>query len=163
MVADRLSDEVDAIYKITDGKVKARKENDSTILIALPGPAGSPWENGMYSIVVSYGKQYPDVAPTVRFSPAISHPNIFASGKVSLKVLENWTKKFTLLEIVANLYEILKCPEVETDQPSNLEAAYNYLNDKTCYESNAKKIAVDLESKSWPALRSARPSPLRRR
>lgn len=75
--------------------------------------------------------EYPDVAPTVRFSPAISHPNIFASGKVSLKVLENWTKKFTLLEIVANLYEILKCPEVETDQPSNLEAAYNYLNDKT--------------------------------
>lgn len=145
MVADRLADEVDAIYKITDGKVKARKENDSTILIALPGPVGSPWEKGMYSIVVSYGKreffiihsnmeiklEYPDVAPTVRFSPAISHPNIFSSGKVSLKVLENWKKKFTLLEIVANLYEILKHPELETDQPSNLEATYNYLNDKT--------------------------------
>ena len=57
MVADRLADEVDAIYKITDGKVKARKENDSTILIALPGPVGSPWENGLYSIVVSYGKR----------------------------------------------------------------------------------------------------------
>ena len=57
MVADRLADEVDAIYKITDGKVKARKENDSTVLIALPGPTGSPWENGMYSIVVSYSKR----------------------------------------------------------------------------------------------------------
>ena len=57
MVADRLADEVDAIYKITDGKVKARKENDSTVLLALPGPTGSPWENGMYSVVISYGKR----------------------------------------------------------------------------------------------------------
>ena len=75
-------------------------------------------------------EEYPDIAPTVRFSPSISHPNIFASGKVSLKVLDNWRKQFTLLEIVANLYEILKQPELENDQPSNLEATYNYLNDK---------------------------------
>lgn len=39
------------------------------------GPESSPWEGGIFSLVLRFPPNYPDRPPKVQFVPTIFHPN----------------------------------------------------------------------------------------
>ena len=59
----------------------------------------------------------------MNFSPAIQHPNVFKSGQVALDLADEWKPTFTLKEIINEIYNFLKEPNVEN--PSNVKSAFS--------------------------------------
>lgn len=39
------------------------------------GPEASPWEGGIFSLMLTFPPTYPDRPPKVQFVPSIYHPN----------------------------------------------------------------------------------------
>ena len=39
------------------------------------GPDASPWEGGIFPLVMIFPKTYPDAPPKIQFHPTIYHPN----------------------------------------------------------------------------------------
>lgn len=89
-----------------------------------------------------YNLEYPTTAPIVTFSPTISHPNVFDSGQVVLEILDSWKKHFTLQDIIQEVYDLLKCPNVNSNQPSNMISTFNYLQDGNVYEDRARRESI---------------------
>lgn len=56
---------------------KDNSSDDYSQLIAkIPGPKGSPYEEGIFEISIAIGEQYPFRPPTFKFLTPIFHPNI---------------------------------------------------------------------------------------
>ena len=47
-----------------------------TCLLSLQGPKDTPFEGGVFEVVLKVPQQYPLVAPAVRFKTKIFHPNV---------------------------------------------------------------------------------------
>jgi len=56
------------------------------------GPVDSPYEDGLFALLLKYPNNFPLKPPKVRFVPKVYHPNISASGVVSVDILSsNWS------------------------------------------------------------------------
>ncbi len=66
----------------------------------IPGPKNvkkflkqSPWEGGLYKLIMEFPEDYPAAPPKCKFASALFHPNIYPSGTVCLSILneeEDW-------------------------------------------------------------------------
>ena len=65
----------------------------------IPGKQGSPWEGGVYKLIMEFSEDYPNKPPKCKFSPVLFHPNIYPSGTVCLSILnedEDWRPSLTI-------------------------------------------------------------------
>jgi hypothetical protein len=53
-------------------------------------------------------RMFPEVPPVVRALRKVSHPNIDADGRVSLRILENWRVEYHIYQIILQLTSLLK-------------------------------------------------------
>jgi len=60
---------------------------------------------------------FPEVPPVVRALRKVSHPNIDADGRVSLRILENWRVEYHIYQIILQLTSLLK--RSSGNQPSS--------------------------------------------
>ncbi len=101
----------------TDGVVGA-------VLVTFPGPEGTPYEGGKFTVCVQLPERYPFCSPSMAFRTKIWHPNIEkASGSICVNVLrDDWTPVLTLVDIFETyLPNLLACPNCK--DPFNAEAA----------------------------------------
>lgn len=74
----------------------AAHSEDLTILEALViGPAGTPYDSGMFHFQLQVPPEYPLLPPQVRFMTTDGgnirfHPQLYADGKVCLSILNTW-------------------------------------------------------------------------
>ena len=66
---------------------RPKKQGDGTVDLGtwnatIPGPKGTPWEDGFYGVTLVFPADYPRKPPHVRFTPPIFHPNVYADGEV---------------------------------------------------------------------------------
>ena len=72
--------------------------NVSAILITFQ----SPWEGGMYKLLMEFSEDYPNKPPKCKFQPVLFHPNIYPSGTVCLSILnedEDWRPSLTIPQV----------------------------------------------------------------
>ena len=65
----------------------------------IPGPEKTPWEGGLYTLIMEFPEEYPNKPPRCSFSPTLFHPNIYPSGTVCLSILnedEDWKPTFDM-------------------------------------------------------------------
>ena len=135
----------------------------------IVGPDDTPWEGGIYSLRITYGDQYPDKPPRVRFTsemvsrpslqpsealvlapallcqetgrpPAQFHPNIFPDGTLCLDLIQdNWSPIYTTSSILIALRSLLTDPNCAS--PANPEAAHVYQTDKKSYNRKVRRNA----------------------
>lgn len=48
----------------------------SQLEAVIPGPKGSPYEDGLFKLSIQFGDQYPFRPPTFKFLTPVYHPNI---------------------------------------------------------------------------------------
>lgn len=53
----------------------------------IPGPVGTIWEDGTYTLYMDFTHDYPIRPPKCVFKPVLPHPNIYPSGTVCLSIL----------------------------------------------------------------------------
>ena len=93
--------------------------------LQIPGPENSPWEGGVYKVMVLFPEEYPILPPRCVFTPTIFHPNIYPSGTVCSNLLnenEEWNKNISIKEIVKGIKNLLAHPNLFS--PANSEPYY---------------------------------------
>jgi len=104
----------------------------------LSGPAGSPYEAGLFTGTLTFPRDYPLAPPRMVFAPPITHPNVYAAGaragEVCISILhagadatgyerpeERWTAVHNVRSVLLSVQSMLGDCNVES--PANVDAA----------------------------------------
>ena len=118
-------------------EAKPHKKADGTtdLLLwncAVPGKASTPWEGGLYPVVLKFSEHYPAQAPKVAFPKGFVHPNVFDTGDVCLSIIgKGWRPSIGVKDILLGLQDLLDTPN-ETD-PADWEVNSIYMNKRAKY------------------------------
>ena len=118
----------------------------------VPGKAGTPYENGLYKLVIKFTEDYPSKAPDVRFEPLLWHMNIWKNGKICLNILNDndgtwhgkWQPTTTIPEILLAVQTSLNEPNPNC--PARADIHEMYIKNRKEYDRR-----VIAEAKKFPA------------
>ena len=130
----RIRKDVEALMKQKEVKII----NKTTLHCEIDGPKDTPYEDGIWKIIISFPKEYPFKSPSIGFIDKIWHPNIdYVSGSICLDVLNTaWSPIYTLSHIIdVFIPQLLTYPN--PDDPLNVEAAKQFINDIFLFNKRA--------------------------
>ena len=55
----------------------------------ITGPAGSPYEGGIFGVSLNYGPDYPVLPPCVVFTTKVYHPSVNSDGAIGFDLLQH--------------------------------------------------------------------------
>jgi ubiquitin-conjugating enzyme E2 I len=124
-----------------------KNQNDGSLNLmvwdcGIPGKKGTPWEGGLYKVVLTFPADYPTNPPKCVFSPVIFHPNVYESGAICLSITnahEEWKPAITVKQILLGIQELLDTPNCNS--PANGPARTMYNSNRKLYEEKAKEQA----------------------
>jgi ubiquitin-protein ligase len=91
----------------------------------ITGPDQTPYEGGLYELILTIPCNYPVKAPKVRFKTEIFHPNIYKNGDICIDILQDqWSEVMSIEKILISIRSLLNEPNVNS--PANHEAALLY-------------------------------------
>lgn len=115
--------------------IEINPTDDMMIWIArIKGPENTPFEKGVYDILIQFNENYPIKPPSVRFLDPnkIYHPNVYRDGKICVDILQNqWAPALNIIKVLISLRSLLEDPN--PNSPANRDAAINYVNDRERY------------------------------
>ncbi|XP_023301348.2 probable ubiquitin-conjugating enzyme E2 31 [Lucilia cuprina] len=118
--------------------------DDFTALEAyIPGPKGSPYEEGTFKMSITFGEQYPFRPPTFKFITPVYHPNIDSAGKICLDLLRmpptgSYNPAITLESILLSIQLLLANPN--PDDPLQGDAADLFKSNRDLYNQKAREF-----------------------
>ncbi len=116
----------------------------------IMGPPDTPYEGGVFQLLVDFPKKYPFEPPTVKFQTKILHPNIDRDGNVCLDILgEYWSPTLSISKVLISIIALLNKPiDDKSGGASRHEEAKLYKSSKDEYERKVKQwteeFAMDL-------------------
>jgi len=82
--------------------------------VLLEGPAGSPFEGGVFALTVVVPDDYPFKPPTITFETPIYHCGVSDSGKVCLDILhERWAPALSIPKCLEAIRRMLTDPDTD--------------------------------------------------
>lgn len=121
----------------------------------MAGPAETPYEGGIYGILMEFPLDYPWSQPTLTFVTPIWHPNICPrKGVVDARALiPCWRMNITPLNMLQRLVELLQWPYIDEEPDRSLKlfgqdqesVVYQYCHKPALF----KKVARRWNSKSF--------------
>lgn len=115
-----------------------------TWVAIILGPEGTPFENGTFSLILTFDENYPQHPPSVNFVSEMFHPNIYSNGDLCLDLLKSkWSPSYDVLAILLSIQSLLNDPNIKS--PANVEAAKLLEKDPNEYN---KSVMATVE-KSW--------------
>ncbi|KAL0227856.1 hypothetical protein RCL1_003999 [Eukaryota sp. TZLM3-RCL] len=96
------------------------------------GGSGTPFEDGVFRLSLTFSESYPNEPPKVKFLSKMFHPNIYNDGSICLDILSNnWTPVYDVVSILTSIQSLLGDPNPAS--PANSQAARLYTTDKAEY------------------------------
>ena len=97
------------------------------------GPIGTPYENGIFELILRFDTDYPNRPPSVQFITPMFHPNIYRDGKICVDILQaEWTPAQNVRTILLSIMSLLTDPNPAS--PANRDAAILYTSNKKEYD-----------------------------
>jgi ubiquitin-conjugating enzyme E2 A len=130
-------------FKPTTQIIIERPVNIMEWKLKIKGPSDSPYEKGVFDMLLRFDSDYPFKPPSVKFMKAIYHPNIYRDGKICIDILQpdGWASTQTVRTIMLSIISLLCDPNPAS--PANREAAELYVKDKDEYN---KKVIESIEN-----------------
>lgn len=108
------------------------------------GPSETPFEEGIFRLLLSFDEEYPTKPPAVKFVSRMFHPNVYPDGKLCLDILQNrWSPTYDVAAVLTSVQSLLHDPN--PDSPANVAAAQLYKEDRREY---ARRVKETVEQ-SW--------------
>jgi len=103
----------------------------------LMGPTDSPYEGGVFMMIIKLLADYPFKPPKVTFETKIYHPNINSSGGICLDILKDqWSPALTISKVLISICSLLCDPN--PDDPLVPDIARMYVRDRDKYNRTAQ-------------------------
>ncbi|KJE96580.1 ubiquitin-conjugating enzyme [Capsaspora owczarzaki ATCC 30864] len=115
---------------VEDSFVKLRGE--------IPGPLGTPFEGGVFQLLIDIPQNYPFNPPIVKFETKVWHPNVSSqTGVICLDILKDqWAAAMTLRTVMLSIQALMSTPE--PDDPQDAVVANQYRSNREEYNRTAK-------------------------
>ena len=115
--------------------------------ILLSGPQDSLYEGGVFLLYAKFPKDYPKIAPEMRFVTPIYHCNINSHGKICHSIFKrNYSLDTSVRQIIDCVYGLLLNPEMEDPLDSAIAETY-HLKEET-YIATARSMTKEYAKKS---------------
>ncbi|XP_005409783.1 PREDICTED: ubiquitin-conjugating enzyme E2 D2-like [Chinchilla lanigera] len=102
------------------------------------GPNDTPYQGGVFSLIIAFPSSYPIFPPRVTFTTRIFHPNISKHGTICLDILGNqWSPALTISMVLLYIYNVLCDPN--PNDSFHPEIANLYLKNRAEYERIARR------------------------
>ncbi|XP_033215477.1 ubiquitin-conjugating enzyme E2 T-like [Belonocnema kinseyi] len=128
----------------------ARDDRLDVLMATIIGPHGSPYEGGVFQLVVVIPDKYPFEPPRIRFSTPVYHPNIDQNGLICMDLLKmppigGWKPTITLENLLVAVQLLLGNPN--PDDPLVAEIAEEYKFNQVEFEKKARNFMIQNVSK----------------
>ncbi|WJX83402.1 Ubiquitin-conjugating enzyme E2 22 [Trifolium repens] len=124
----------------------------STIHADIDGPAGTPYENGIFRMKLILSRDFPHSPPKGYFMTKIFHPNISSSGEICVNTLKkDWNPSLGLRHVLT----VVRCLLIEPFPESalNEQAGKLLLEDYEQYARHAR-LYTGIHAKPKPKFKS---------
>jgi ubiquitin-protein ligase len=103
----------------------------------IEGPAGSPYEGGLFFLYIQVPRSYPLDPPIVRFITKIFHPNVSRHGDIGIdSIHHNWSLALTISKLLISIQSLLTDPFCDVCMEP--EIGNMYLKNRKAFEEQAK-------------------------
>ena len=144
MATRRIQKELQELSKDTPANCSAGPESDNDIFrwrATIIGPTETPYENGIFNLVISFPPDYPFKAPHITFETKVYHPNINANGSICLDILKTqWSPALSITKVLLSICSLLSDPN--PDDPLVPEIANLYKTNREQFNKNAKEYTM---------------------
>ncbi|KAK5704509.1 Ubiquitin-conjugating enzyme E2 T [Elasticomyces elasticus] len=121
--------------------LSSRTDTAVSILGSFLGFESTPYEAGIFHVLMLFGDGYPLEKPVVRFLTKVYHPNIDARGKICVDFLDdNWTPTLSIFTLLISLGLLLAQPRAE--DPLVPEIAATLVSDPVGYDNYARQYTA---------------------
>jgi ubiquitin-conjugating enzyme E2 A len=102
-------------------------------IAVISGPKDTPWEKGLFKILLEFSEDYPNRPPKITFCNFnIFHPNVYLDGKLCFDLLDKrWSPLYDVSSILTSIQNLLYDPN--PNSPANLRAAEMFINNRFDY------------------------------
>ncbi|XP_050235197.1 ubiquitin-conjugating enzyme E2 22 [Mercurialis annua] len=133
-------------------KVGVNDDDFSTIYADIEGPAGTPYENGVFRMKLLLSRDFPHSPPKGYFLTKIFHPNIATNGEICVNTLKkDWNPSLGLRHVLI----VVRCLLIEPFPESalNEQAGKMLLENYDEYARHAK-LYTSIHAKPKPKFKS---------
>ena len=111
--------------------------------IQIFGPINSPYEGGLFTLIINFSNNFPFKPPNIHFKNKMYHPNIaITDGKICVDILnDKWSPANDINSIIISIISLLNDPN--PDSPLNAEAGDLYIKNKKEYNKKVRKFMID--------------------
>ncbi|KAK6147799.1 hypothetical protein DH2020_018711 [Rehmannia glutinosa] len=126
-------------------KVGVNDDNFSVIYADIEGPAGTPYENGVFRMKLILSHDFPQSPPKGYFLTKIFHPNIATNGEICVNALKkDWNPSLGLRHVLI----VIRCLLIEPFPESalNEQAGKMLLEDYDEYARHASQSVIAFDN-----------------
>jgi len=142
------SDWAPEVGQVPHGFMAALKDDSADDLsewnVVIPGPEGSPYENGSFVLSYSFSQDYPFKPPQVLFKTPIFHSMIFPDGFITPSCVtllgDEWSPVQTALKVAIAIRSLLGKPQTDAVN-SRQDISHLYLSNREEHHRIARSWA----------------------
>jgi len=145
MSLKRIQKELIELIKDTPANWSAGPESEIDLFrwrATIFGPTETPYENGIFYLVISFPADYPFKPPRIKFETKVYHPNIDANGSIGLDILKTqWSPALSITKVLLSVCSLLSDPNL--DDPLVPEIANLYKTNREEFNRRAKECTIE--------------------
>ncbi|GMH33598.1 hypothetical protein BSKO_01432 [Bryopsis sp. KO-2023] len=139
----RLMSDLKTIKREPPAGVSASPMTEENLFLwtaSIFGPEDTPWEGGIFSLLIMFHGDYPAKPPRVRFTSEMFHPNVYQDGNLCMDIIQDqWSPCQDVSTVLTSIQSLLMDPNCSS--PANPDAARLYETDRRAYNRKVRQIA----------------------
>ncbi|XP_038218541.1 ubiquitin-conjugating enzyme E2 T-like [Zerene cesonia] len=141
----RLCHEIKSLFSKPPWGITCTPEKEdiyNALNVRMCGPKGSPYESGVFKLLINVPNNYPFEPPLVKFVTSVYHPNIDSAGRICMNMLKmppkgTWLPTITIETLLISIQTLLAHPN--PDDPLVTEIAMEYKYNIEEFNKKARK------------------------